>query len=425
MKRKLTDNLWLKIGSVLFAAVLWLLVTNINDPSTSLRYSDVPVQLINTDLITSQGKVYEILDDSAVVDTVTVMLPKSIRSFLSQDNLVVVADMNNLTTLNTIPIQFSTKGYSVDSIRGSSDMVKLNIEDKKSIFIPLTAAASGTLQKGYIVGSVSTDQNQVRVSGPESVISRIKTAEVNVEVTGFTNDIETNVEIKLYDEQGLEIPKKNLTLNINNVGVNVEILTTKSVPIRFAASGTTAAGYRTNGVISSLPDSVLLAGKSNVLKNLSVIEVPETAIDITGAAENVTAVIDIKEYLPGNVEIADEEFDGNVTVTVFVEAEMVRTITMAERDIIIENLPEEYMGVITAYEEEFPVQIIGLAADVNAIDPAQLRGVVNIQALLDSGAVTALEEGYYDVNLSLNLPDTVRLRENITVRLNIKEKPTD
>lgn len=422
MKRKLTNNWGLKIGSVLFAAILWLLVTNINDPSSPLRFSDVPVQIINADLITSQGKVYEILDDSDVVDTVTVMLPKSIQSFFSQDNVVVVADMNNLTNLNTIPIQFSTKGYSVDSIRGSSDMVKLNIEEKRSIFIPLRATTSGTLQEGYIVGDVSTDQNQVRVSGPESVISRIKTAEVNVGVSGFTSDIETNVEIKLYDEEGEEIPKNNLTLNINNVGVNVEILTTKAIPIRITASGTPAEGYRTNGVITSNPDTVLLAGKSNILKNLSVIEIPDTVVDITGATENVTAIIDIREYLPGNVELADAEFDGNITVTVYIEAEITRTITISQSDIVIENLPEEYEGVVSAYEEEFPIQIVGLAADVNGIDAAQVRGVVNIQTLLDNGVLPEVEEGYYDVNLSFNLPGTVRLRENITVRLNIREK---
>lgn len=299
MKKKLTDNLGLKIGSILFAGILWLLVTNITNPSQKVGFNNVPVKIINADLITSQGKVYNVLEGSDVIDTVNVWLPRSISGSLRDENIVAIADMKNLTNVNTIQIELSTNRYSesIDSIVGSSDVVKLNIEDKKSISIPLKATTSGTLQEGYIVGNVSTDQNLVRVTGPESVISQIKSAAVNVGITGFTSDIGTDAEIKLYDGEGKEVSKSNLTLNINSVGVKVEILTTKSVPLKFTALGTPAEGYRATGVVSSSPDAVLLAGKSNVLKNLSVIEVPDTALVITGATENVTVTVDINEYI--------------------------------------------------------------------------------------------------------------------------------
>ena len=232
MGKKLTNNLGLKIGSVLFAAVLWLLVTNINNPSTPIYFTNVPVQIINANLITSQGKMYEILEDTDVIESVTLMVPRSMMdSMSSEDNIVAIADMNNLTNLNTIHIEISTKRNqaSVSSIKTSNDILKLNIEDKKNISIPLTTTTSGSLQEGYIVGNVTPDQNLVRVSGPESIVSKIKSAEVNVSVTGFTSDIGTSAEIKLYDAKGNEVAKDKLTLNINNVGVKVEILATKSI----------------------------------------------------------------------------------------------------------------------------------------------------------------------------------------------------
>lgn len=424
MKKKLTDNLGLKIGSVLFAALLWLLVTNINNPATTHRVNNVRVTIINGEVLTSQGKMYEVLDNSDVLDYVAITGPKTVMSNISGGDLVAIADMNKLTADNTIPIELSTVQYneSLDSIRASSSVVKLKVEDRKSISIPLKAETSGTLQEGYIVGDVTTDQNLVRVSGPESVISMIETAEVNVGITGFTGDIGTNAEIKLYDADGKEVPKDKLTMNISTVGVNVEILGTKSIPLRFAASGTPANGYRATGVVSSSPESVLLAGKGSVLRNLSVIEIPDTEIDITGATGDVTTTVDIKPYLSGSVEMADADFDGNVSVTVNVEQEVTRSITISESNIMIENLPEQYEGVISTYEEEFPIQVRGLAEEVNALDASQIRGVVDINRLLETGVIEELGEGYYDVNLSFNLPDTVSLRENITVRLNIRER---
>ncbi len=424
MKKKLTDNLGLKIGSVLFAALLWLLVTNINNPATTRRVNNVRVTIINGEVLTSQGKIYEVLDDSDVLDYVAITGPKTVMNNIGGGDLVAIADMNKLTADNTIPIELSTVQYneSLDSIRASSGVVKLKVEDRKSISIPLRAETSGTLQEGYIVGDVTTDQNLVRVSGPESLISMIETAEVSVGIAGFTGDIGTNAEIKLYDANGTEVPKDKLTMNINTVGVNVEILGTKSVPLRFAASGTPANGYRATGVISSSPGTVLLAGKGSALRNLSVIEIPDTEVDITGATGNVTTTVDIRPYLPGSVELAEAGFDGNVAVTVNVEQEITRSITISESNIVIENLPEQYEGVISTYEEEFPIQVRGLAEEVNALDAEQIRGVVDINRLLETGVIEELGEGYYDVNLAFNLPDTVSLRENITVRLNIRER---
>lgn len=424
MKNKLTGNLVLKVGSVLFAAILWLLVTNINDPPTSSKFNNIPVVIQNADAITSQGKVYEILDDTDVIDSVTVVAPRSISDTISKDNVVAVADMNDLTSLNTISIKLSTNKYNdrLDSITGSIDSVKLNIENKQSISLALRATYSGSVGDGYMIGDVTTEQNLVRVSGAESIVSRINRAEVSVAVTGFTSDIGTVEEIKLYDADGVEIPKSNLTLNINTVRVNVEILATKEIPLNFSVMGAPADGYRATGVVSSTPASVVLAGKANVLKNISSLDIPDTVLDITGLTENLVTVIDVREYLPGNVELGDKEFDGNAVVTVYIEPVIARNFTVSKSNISILNMPESFEGEVSTFEDEFPIQVIGLSADVNSINGDEIRGTVDIADLRERGIIEEVEEGYWDVPLSFNLPESVSLRENVTVRLNIREK---
>lgn len=424
MKNKLTDNLLLKIGSVLFASVLWFIVTNINDPATTQRFTNVPVEIRNTELITDQGKIYEVLEDTNMIDVVTVVAPRSIIDSIRKENIIATADMSNLTNLNTIKIDLTTNKYSdkLDSIQGNIENLKLNIENEKRITLALRTATSGSVEAGYMVGDITPEQNLVNVSGPESVVSRISKAEVNVAVTGFTSDIGTDAEIKLYDAEGGEISKSNLTLNINSVRVRVEILATAQVPFTFSSIGTPANGYRATGIISSLPDSVTIAGKANIIKNISTIEIPDSALDITGLTENLETSIDVNDYLPSSVELADNEFDGIVNVVVYVEPEAVRNIIIAEEDITILNMPEGFTGEVGAFEEEFTIQIRGLAADVNTISEQQVLGVVDINTLLESGVLEEVAEGDYDVPLSFNLPENVDLRENITVRLNIRER---
>ena len=64
MKQKLTNNLGLKLISVALSVILWLIVVSIDDPVISRTYSGIEVEVLNADAVTSQGKVYEILDGS-------------------------------------------------------------------------------------------------------------------------------------------------------------------------------------------------------------------------------------------------------------------------------------------------------------------------------------------------------------------------
>ena len=49
MKEKMFKNLSLKILSAIFAVVLWTVIVNVYDPTTSYTFSNVSVQLINTE----------------------------------------------------------------------------------------------------------------------------------------------------------------------------------------------------------------------------------------------------------------------------------------------------------------------------------------------------------------------------------------
>ena len=64
--KTITNNFSLKILAVILAVVLWVVVINIDDPTTSKTYT-TNVVAENTDYITSQNKYYEQLDSSNVV----------------------------------------------------------------------------------------------------------------------------------------------------------------------------------------------------------------------------------------------------------------------------------------------------------------------------------------------------------------------
>lgn len=424
MKHKITKNWGLKLVSFLFAAVLWLIVTNINDPSSPYKESNIPVVLKNTDLITNNGQIYEVLDGTDMIDSVVIWAPRSVVDKLNRSDIVAEADVRDLTSLNTISIKLSTNKYNdkLDSIKGSIENVKLNIENKETKSFPIKANLTGEVGEGYMVGNVSTEQNLIRVSGPESLISQIARAQAEVDISGFTSNIGTDSDIRLYNEAGVEIKAESIEKSITKVRVNIEILEKKTVPISFKFSGIPAEDYRTTGEITSSRNSVELAGKSETLRGISAIEIPEGVIDVSGAVETVETVIDLRDYLPAGVVLAEEGFDGNISVSVQIEQQRRQTVSGMMENIQFVGVPEGYEAVINEPEERYRVTLIGLASELAEIDVNTLEVYVDVAAWIEAQENPEPESGYFRMPLAVRLPERSQvILEDADVNVHLRE----
>ena len=424
MKHKITKNWGLKLVSFLFAAVLWLIVTNINDPSSPYKESNIPVVLKNTDLITNNGQIYEVLDGTDMIDSVVIWAPRSVVDKLNRSDIVAEADVRDLTSLNTISIKLSTNKYNdkLDSIKGSIENVKLNIENKETRSFPIKANLTGEVGEGYMVGNVSTEQNLIRVSGPESLISQIARAQAEVDISGFTSNIGTDSDIRLYNEAGVEIKAESIEKSITKVRVNIEILEKKTVPISFKFSGIPAEDYRTTGEITSSRNSVELAGKSETLRGISAIEIPEGVIDVSGAVETVETVIDLRDYLPAGVVLAEEGFDGNISVSVQIEQQRRQTVSGMMENIQFVGVPEGYEAVINEPEERYRVRLIGLASELAEIDVNTLEVYVDVAAWIEAQENPEPESGYFRMPLAVRLPERSQvILEDVDVNVHLRE----
>ncbi len=397
MKNRLTKNWGLKIASFLFAALLWLVVTNINDPIISYRATDVPVTIKNANLISDRGQVYEVLDGTDTIDVVTISAARSIIDSLDRSNIVAEADINDLTSVDTVPIKLSTNKYNdkLDSIRGNIDSVRLSIEEKQTKPLSLKPVTTGEVREGYMVGSVSADQNLIRISGPQSVISQISKAQAEVDISGFSNNIVTNADVRLYNEEGEEVKASNIEKSISTVRVSVEILEYKTVPFTCEVSGTPAEGYQFTGEVTFSKGSAKVAARSKILESIEAIEIPRGVLDVTGAVEDVTVLVDINEYLPEGVILVEDNFVGRVNVTADIEAEQERAVRIPVGQIRFEGLPAGYRAVITEPVNECGITFSGLLTDLEALMAEEVTAVVDLDAWMAGEDMEELAEGSY------------------------------
>jgi YbbR domain-containing protein len=423
--KKITANWGLKLASLIFAIIVWFLVTNINDPVISVRYTNIPVTLKNTNLITDQGQVYTVLDNTDTISSITIYAPRSIIDSLSQNNIVATADVQELSSLNTVSIEVVTNKYydKIEKIVPSNDLVKLSVERKASKSLAISATTSGTLADGYIIGDISTGQNMIRINGPESVIQNIQSAGVDVDVTGFTTDIYTNADIALLDADGNTVDTSQVTMNAKAVSVNVTIFGTKYVPLKFSVSGEPASGYAFTGQIDSNPEEILIAGKNNVISSVSEIAITDEGLDISGLTNNLSYTVDVADYLPNGVILGDKDYNGTAAVVVHIGSVSEGTFDINIENITLEGQLEGYNAEIVDEEyDTVSLTLSGLTSIINNVSADSISGTVDAASIMENAENGELEDGTYSALVNWTLPDGLKVKNTVNVYVKVEKK---
>lgn len=417
--KRLFNNWALKLFSLIAAVLLWLLVMNIEDPEDQRSYYNIPVRLTNTELLTDANMVYEVLDRTDTVRTVTIIAPKTVRDELSASDIVAEADFSKLTVTNTVEIEFYSLRYNdkIISITGSNEILKLNIEEKKMKRLAVEVQTTGEVAEGHIVSSVTPDQNRIEVTGPASAVSRIASAVVKVDVTDSTSDISTNADVILYDADGMEISMDNLSVNVNSVLVRVKILATKTVPVRYSVAGTPASGYLFTGEVAGMPEQVTIAGTASALESVRSIVIPEEHLDISNLTDNLTVNVNIADYLPDDTVLADDSFNGRAAVTVHIEREYTRNINIAADSIKITGVPDGYTVNLEDTASPYVLSVRGLRSAVEGINDASLNGTIHIPDFMEARNMEHLTEGTYETVVEFSFGDEITIAQPLRVRI--------
>lgn len=426
MKNKLTHNLGLKILALVFSIGLWFVVNNITDPTIEKTFTNIPVEIINAERVTNEGKVYEILDETDVVN-VRVVGKKSVVSYITKDDIKAVADLSELTFMNTVGIKVSsTKNNSELDLTPSVDNLKLSIEDMKKIQMIINTSTSGKPADGYIVGTVTPSQNVVRLSGPESLISQIDRVEAVANIAGYSTDINSSVELKLCDVEGNEIKSNSIKMNISTINVTVTILATKEVPVNFIVQGEPEKGYVVNGEMTSVPETVTIAGRKSTLENVSEINVADSALNVDNLKEDMTTIINIKKYLPSGIQFADSDFNGNVSVTVGIQPLVTKELEVPVKNFAVGNVPEGFDVTIKEFENEnvkhYKISLSGVEKDLRRIQAEDIIGVIDMNLLAENQGITEWAAGNYVSEITFNLSDDVILKEPYSLTIILEDQ---
>ena len=396
MMKHLVNNPGLKVLSILFSVILWLVVVKMADPESTKSFS-VPVEILNKNVITEMGTVPAVVKDSDIA-VFYISGPRSYVEDMSGDDFSVTADLSQVDLSQEgdpklVPIEISAKKNDkrIDIIRRTVNL-QITLEDLAEMKFVISPEALGTPADGSAIGNVEVTPNLLKVSGPESVVSRISRVVASINVDGISSDVSDNVVPTLFDEEGNVITSDLLDMNQNIVTIKASILGTKNVPIHFEVSGSPADGCQYQGM-EYAPESVMIKGAPATLNNISAISIPADVINLDGVNKDFDTTIDITPYLEEGVSLVDEAAN-QIAVKVMIERKESKVFNIPVDKITVSGQNSDYE--LEYVGNTIPVTVRALKEDMEDFHAGDIQGAIS---------VAELQPGIHSLEVAITLPD--------------------
>ena len=403
MKKLFTENIGLKLGSVVIAIILWILVVYTYDPAATTNFK-IGVDIINGESIASSGKVYEVIEGDTI--TIRVKANASLIKNLKATDFKATADVSKLSPTYHANIDVvCTKSDNVEiTIIGNAKMLAVKLEDLVTKQFPVTIEKSGEPETGYYVGETIASPNLISVSGGKKSVEKISVVRVKADVNGANDLFYADGIPKAYDADGNEITTGSLKFSDNPVKVAVSVYKTKNVSIIVKAVGEPYKGYFVQD-INYEPKSVTVAGPDSVLSKLNSIKLP---LNVEGEITDIEVSINFSDYIKEGLYLVDKD------VLVNAKCNIVRLGTkefeLLPTDISLTNKSDKFNYELID-SEKIKVTITGLSEKLKNIEISDLAPYVDLS--------NAKEVGDYSYMVKFKENDGVKVESTkaVTVRV--------
>ena len=410
MKEKIFKNFSLKLLSAVFAVVLWTVIVNIYDPNTSYTFSNITVQLVNTQSLTEKNYTFEVVDGGKI--SVTVSGPKSVVTDLKTSDIAATADLSKVTAFTDyvdIQVQVIKDGQVLNNVEAvpRTSALKLSIENRDTNTYAVNVNTTGTPANGYAVASTTTSPTYIKVTGPTSLVEGVASVGVDVDVSGAKGTVNTQSDINMYDSDGNIIANEELEMSSETADVIVEMARTKTVPVVVKTSGTPSQDCVVTGTSLS-QTSVVISGQQEALSKIDNITIPSSAVSVDGLSEDKTYTFKLTDYVPSGVKIVS---DSRLQVTIKISKASTKTVHISSDAIKIENVSSGYNAVIEG--TGIDVIISGTGTILDNVSATDITCNVN---------AAGLSAGTHSVDVSVSVPDGCSVLGSSSVKLTLSAK---
>jgi YbbR domain-containing protein len=282
------------------------------------------------------------------------------------------------------------------------------LEDEVTSSFAVNVNTTGEPMDGYALGEKEVHPNLVDVSGPQSLIRKIKDVRINIDVDRAKDDVTEQCELHYYNGDDEELDAARIVCSYDSVDATVQVLPTKTVKVVVTTKGSLASGYSIES-LNYEPQEITIAGEVETLSEISEIQIPD--VDITGLDEDKEYSFKVADYVSGDVVLTDPE--QKIMVTVKVGQIKSRTITLNKDQIDLAGGNAKYDYEL-ADSTAVKVVLTGFEDVIGAVTATDLKPMVSVEDL---------SAGTYMLNVSVAELDGIST--NVANKVSVTVKKTN
>ena len=406
----LSKNVRTFILAFFLALAVWISAVTSADPDETRTYpTPVSIEIVGQDpgLVITNSYTKQI--------DVVLRAPKSVWTRLTTGNDTVraVVDISNLSAgTHQVPIQVQVSVQPVRILPITISSLELVIESLLTKTIPVEINVLGTPAIGYQAQQLVLSSTDVVVSGPESVVQRVKKISASLDINGVRQNVESEVNLQALDDNNLVLEGLNLTPS--SIKVTVPVVQQggyRDLAVKVVVSGRVANGYRLTSILVNPP--VVTVFSSNIALIDSLPGYVETAhLDLNGVSADIETSLALN--LPEGVSLLGDQtvlvqvgispIEGSLTipgrpVTVTgLSAGLVASVSPLTVDLYLSG-PLPMLDALISTDILVNVDVTGLAPGTYQLTPTVIFLITGIR-------VETILPGTVEVIISKGIPTT-------------------
>ena len=298
--------------SAAIAISIWLYVVTVVAPNTDKTYPNIPVAVQGEALLQDRKLMITGMD----VEMVTLQLEGSRLDLnkLNSSNIIITIDASKIYEAGVHPMQYSIAypgdvAYNaINVISRNPGYINVNVEVREEKSVPVEIDYSGNLPENFVSDAPVLSREVVNISGPKSVIDRITSARVQVDLEGRSESFSEQLQYTLCDKNGQPVDAKLVTTDAADVTVTWKILRVKEIALVVNVIFGGGATEQTSTVTVD-PLTIRVSGSDSLLEGLEQLELGTINLEEMAADEVLTFPIKLPEGINNETGVTEATVD--------------------------------------------------------------------------------------------------------------------
>lgn len=385
LKKIKGKNFLIKFICLLLSFSLWLYIINVENPVREYKLNNVPVQVINADIL----KEYNLVLTPNQNLTVDLDLegPSTEIYKVKKEQFKIVVNLGEYVLKegdNNIPVQIESSPNNINIKNNGLLRINVALDKYQEKSLPIESKIKVNTEQGVYADKVNINPQNATVSGAQSLVSKVKFLEVKGEINDVSKAVNMSLPVVAVDDSGNEI--KDVNISPNKVDVSFGVKKAKEVPVNVITTGTPKEGLALKSITPSLA-KVSLVGPEDALSKVSYVET--APIDVSQFSDDTEVSTGLK--IPDGVNLTSND-QSQIKVKLDFSKDLQKEI----------DVPLTVEGSLEGYTPETDVKTVKLTLDgpedsVNNLDVSKFKCSIDISKLTEvGGSIKPTISNHYD-----------------------------